>query len=235
MNNKKTILYNNNINLSDFELFNSLTQMQIEYLNQNIICNQYHKGTVIIHEGSRTSSIYVVIKGISKTYSTGFDGKEQILRFEKPGDIIGFNSLLNEEISNTSTKVIYESIVYQIPGEQFINIIKANPDFSLSLIRKACKELNTTNKYLTDVAQKKVKERLAEILLFMHNTFGVDSENFINISLTREEMANMVGTATESAIRLLSEFKHEGLIYIEGRKIKLLNKKQLARIGNIYR
>jgi CRP-like cAMP-binding protein len=76
--------------------------------------------------------------------------------------------------------------------------------------------------------------RLAEILLLLVHDFGLDDEQFLNISLTREELANIVGTATESVIRLLSEFKSDKLVELNGRKIKVLNKKGLEKISNVF-
>jgi CRP-like cAMP-binding protein len=97
-----------------------------------------------------------------------------------------------------------------------------------------CRELGQANTYITDIAQKTVRERLAEILVQLKNDFGLDEENVLKITLTREELANIVGTATESVIRLLSEFKQDKLIELNGRKIKVLNLVALMKVGNIY-
>ena len=104
----------------------------------------------------------------------------------------------------------------------------------MALMKLTCRELGEANKYLTDIAQKTVRERLAEVLLLLMDTFDLDEEHNLQISLTREELANMVGTATESVIRLLSEFKADKLIELNGRNIKLLNIPKLIKIGNVY-
>ena len=78
-----------------------------------------------------------------------------------------------------------------------------------------------------------MRERLAEILLLLVNDFGLDEHNYLRISLTREELANIVGTATESVIRLLSEFKADKLVDLDGRKIKILNLKGIEKISNV--
>jgi CRP-like cAMP-binding protein len=106
--------------------------------------------------------------------------------------------------------------------------------FSLEMLKLACRELGEANSFITDIAQKTVRERLAEILLLLVNEFGVDSSQYLNISLTREELANIVGTATESVIRLLSEFKTDHLVELNGRKIKILNLKSLEKISNVF-
>ena len=109
-----------------------------------------------------------------------------------------------------------------------------NGDFSIELMQITCKELGEANAYITDIAQKTVRERLAEILIHLKNDFGLDENNVLQISLTREELANIVGTATESVIRLLSEFKQDELIVLNGRKIGILDEAGLIRIGNLY-
>jgi CRP-like cAMP-binding protein len=104
----------------------------------------------------------------------------------------------------------------------------------MELMQLTCKELGEANAYITDIAQKTVRERLAEILIHLKNDFGLDESNVLQISLTREELANIVGTATESVIRLLSEFKQDHLIELNGRKIRILDESGLIRIGNVY-
>ena len=102
------------------------------------------------------------------------------------------------------------------------------------MIKLICQELGEANSYITDIAQKTVRARLAEILIHLKNEFGVNSDGVLKISLTREEIANIVGTATESVIRLLSEFKQDQLIELNGRKVKILDEAGLIRIGNLY-
>jgi len=174
-----------------------------------------------------------VQSGIIKIYQTGFDGKEQIIRFAKPGDIIGYRSVVSNEPACTTTEVIEEAVLCHIPTEILLNLVKTNGNFAVELMKLTCKELGEANSYITDIAQKTVKERLAEILIHLEDEFGEDSQGVLNISLTREELSNIVGTATESIIRLLSEFKSQSYIEINGRKIKILDKPGLKYIANI--
>jgi CRP-like cAMP-binding protein len=101
------------------------------------------------------------------------------------------------------------------------------------MLQIVCRELREANDYITDIAQKTVRERLAEVLLLLKENFDLDNQNTLQISLTREELANMVGTATESVIRLLSEFKQDKMIELQGRKIKFLDIPSLRRVANI--
>lgn len=195
---------------------------------------QYKRGDVLYNEGSRISGFYCINSGIIKVFKTGLDGKEQIIRFAKPGDIIAYRSVLSNEVACTSAKVIEDCKVCFIPSEILISLVKSNSNFAFEILKLACHELGEANSFITDIAQKTVRERLAEILLLLIHDFGLDDQNYLQITLTREELANIVGTATESVIRLLSEFKADKIVELNGRKIRILNKKHLEKISNVF-
>jgi len=220
------------IDFTDSPLFKHLTPDEVEKISKDRIISFYNKGTYIYHEGNRIGGCYVLINGIIKVFKTGIDGKEQIIRFARPFDLIGFRSVLNGELACTTAKTLEDSTLCYITQESLFYLVKNNGSFSLELLQLACHELGEANAYITDIAQKTVRERLAEIIVHLKNEFGLDKDNTLQISLTREELANIVGTATESVIRLLSEFKTDKLIEIEGRKIKILNFNALVKVAN---
>ncbi|MCX6300929.1 MAG: Crp/Fnr family transcriptional regulator [Bacteroidia bacterium] len=215
-------------------IFRHLTRDEVDMINFEKEFRQYKRGEILYNEGNRISGFYCVNKGIIKVFKTGFDGKEQIIRFAKPGDIIAYRSVLSNESACTSAKVIEDCQVCFIPSEILIKLVKTNSSFAHELLKLACHELGEANSFITDIAQKTVRERLAEIIILLVNDFGLDEQNFLQISLTREELANIVGTATESVIRLLSEFKSDKLVELNGRKIRILNKKGLEKISNVF-
>lgn len=215
-------------------IFRHLTKEELDRVSFEKTVEHYKRGNIIYREGSRISGFYCVQSGIIKIYKTGIDGKEQIIRFAKPADIIGFRSVLTNELACTTAKVIEDSVVCFIPGDTLIYLVKNNGNFSMDLMKLTCMELGEANSYITDIAQKTVRERLAEVLIHLKDNFDLDGDNILQISLTREELANIVGTATESVIRLLSEFKQDGLIDLNGRKIKLLDVPGLMKVGNLY-
>jgi len=215
-------------------LFKHLSSEEYKTLETEKLCHHYKRGSVIFHEGSRTNGFYCIHKGVIKIFKTGIDGREQIIAFAQKGDIVGYRSILSGDLACSSAEVIDEAIVCFIPGETLLSLVKNNGDFSLALMQTTCKELGEANTFITDIAQKTVRERLAEVLLKLRDTFQYDQEGVLQISLTREELANIVGTATESVIRLLSEFKHDKLIDLNGRKIKLLDIKRLEKISNAF-
>ena len=215
-------------------IFKHLTPEEFDLINYEKEFRQYKRGEILYQEGSRISGFYCINSGIIKVFKTGLDGKEQIIRFAKPGDIIAYRSVLSNEVACTSAKVIEDCLVCFIPAEILISFIKTNSGYALELLKLACHELGEANSFITDIAQKTVRERLAEILLFLMNDFGLDDQNYLKISLTREELANIVGTATESVIRLLSEFKSDKLVELNGRRIRILNRKGLEKISNVF-
>lgn len=215
-------------------IFKHLTPDELDKVTFDKSTEHYKRGSIIYREGSRINGCYCLQKGIIKVYKTGIDGKEQIIRFARTGDIIGFRSVLSNELACTTAEVLDEASLCYIPSETLVFLVKHNGNFSMELMQLTCKELGEANAYITDIAQKTVRERLAEILIHLKNDFGLDENNILQISLTREELANIVGTATESVIRLLSEFKQDQLIELNGRKIRIQDEAGLIRIGNLY-
>jgi len=220
-------------NLFGFQLFKKLTEEEFARLNFEKSCAYYKKGTVVYREGSRLTGFFCVTKGIVKVFKTGIDGKEQIIRFAKRGEIIAYRSLLSQELACTTAKIIDEAVLCHIPYQTLLYLIQSNWQFSHHMLQIVCRELREANDYITDIAQKSVRERLAEVLLLLKENFDLDHHNTLQISLTREELANMVGTATESVIRLLSEFRQDKLIELDGRRIKFVNIPGLQKVAGI--
>lgn len=218
----------------DKSVFCGIASGEIKDIDASKGCNFYDKGQVIFHEGNRISGIYCINKGKIKIFQIGSEGKEQIIRFAKEGDIIGYRALLSEEPLSASAATLEESTLCFIPKSQIFKILQDNPNFNFKMLKLLSHELGEAARIITDLAQKPVRERLAESLLLLKDTFDLDEEKNIQIKLSREELANIIGTATESVIRLLSEFKKDKLIDVDGRNIKLLNIPGLTRTANIF-
>jgi CRP-like cAMP-binding protein len=214
-------------------VFRFLTRDETDRLNFEKDFRHYKRGDILYNEGNRISGFFCINSGIIKVFKTGVDGKEQIIRFARKGEIIAYRSVLSNESACTSAKVIEDCQVCFIPSELLIQFVKTNPAFSFEIVKLTCHELAEANSYITDIAQKTVRERVAEVLIQLVKDFGLDEQKFLRISLTREELANIVGTATESVIRLLSEFKSDKLIELSGRKIRILDLKGLEKISNV--
>jgi CRP/FNR family transcriptional regulator, polysaccharide utilization system transcription regulator len=213
-------------------VFRFLTRDETDRLNFEKDFRHYKRGDILYNEGNRISGFYCINSGIIKVFKTGVDGKEQIIRFARKGEIIAYRSVLSNESACTSAKVIEDCQVCFIPSELLIQFVKTNPAFAFEVVKLTCHELAEANSYITDIAQKTVRERVAEVLLNLVKDFGLDEQKYLRISLTREELANIVGTATESVIRLLSEFKSDKLIELNGRKIKILDLRGLEKVSS---
>lgn len=214
--------------------FHNLGTGELDKISQLKTCVFFRKGQVVMHEGARPQGVYCIHKGKAKLYKLGTEGKEQILRFVTNGDLIGYRSILSDEPISASITALEDTHACYIPKSSFFSVIEENPRFSLNVLKLSCHELGEAGKMITSLAQKNVRERLAEIILLQRSTFGEDEEDFVDIKLTREELANMVGTATESAIRILSELKESGLISTKGRRIKVENVAGLREAANVF-
>ncbi|NLA24747.1 MAG: Crp/Fnr family transcriptional regulator [Bacteroidales bacterium] len=213
--------------------FKNLNPDELEFLNNKKSCSSYQKGAVLYRENQRINGVFCINSGVVKVFKTGVSGKEQIIKFLKSGDIFGYRSIMNGEPACTSAKVHIDASICYIPSSDFFTLLRKNNDLAIELLQLACTELGEANKFITDMAQKTVKERLAEILLFLKEEYGIDDEEMLSINLTREELANLIGTATESVIRLLSEFKSEGFLELKARKIRILDEANLKKIANL--
>lgn len=193
----------------------------------------FNKGEALFEEGSNVDGIYFIENGTAKLYKLGFNRKEQILRFIKEGDIIGYRALLIGEAYQATAEAMSDLQAIFIPSDFFLHLLEVDSQLSYTMLQKISFELGESSNTVTFLAQKTVRERLAEVLLLLEQKLGTDPEGFIKISLTREEIANLIGTATESAIRLISEFKQDDYIAVEGRNIKILNHEKLKKLGHV--
>lgn len=214
--------------------FHNLGTDELDKISRLKTCVSFRKGQVIMSEGARPQGVYCIHKGKAKIYKMGTEGKEQITRFATNGDLIGYRSILSDEPISASISALEDTYACYIPKSSFFEVIEDSPKFSLNVLKLSCHELGEAGKMIASLAQKTVRERLAEILLILRATFGEDEEGYLDIKLTREEIANMVGTATESAIRLLSDLKSENLIETKGKRIKLLDRPGLRQIASVY-
>jgi len=210
--------------------FKQVSDSEMEALFSGNTIKFYKKGGFIYQEESRIKGCYFLYSGIVKIFQTGHEGKEQIIRFGKEGDIFGFRSVIRKEPACTSVESLTDCILCYIPDTALMHTISHSPSFAFEIMQIACKELGDANRYIKDIAQKSVKARLAEILLQIAGDFGVEEDGTLKLNLTREDLSNFVGTATETLIRLLSDLKNEGLVESKGRKIRILNPGKLRRL-----
>ena len=203
-------------------------------INDEKICTPYKKGQVIFHEDSRPLGIFCVNRGKIKLVKTGDDGKEQILRLIKPGDLMGYRALLSGDKYSASAVVMEEAGICFIPKELFMAVLQKDGQLSFEIMKMLSDDLRRAEVSITHFAQKPVRERLAEALLFIKESYGFKEDGkTIDLKISREDLANLVGTATETTIRLLGELNHEGVVHLEGKAIEITNLKELVKIANL--
>lgn len=215
-------------------IFCNLDAENLAIFNQTKTCTFYKKGQLLFPEGGYPLGVFCVNAGKVKIARTGQDGKEQIVRLAKEGDVLGYRALLGGERYNASAVALDDTAICFVPRDIFFEAVKNSPGLSLEIIKALATELGRAEQTITDLAQKPVRERLAEGLLFLKETYGFEPDSsIINVALSREDLANLVGTATETVIRLLSEFRNDKIVAFEGKKIQILDMPRLVRTANI--
>lgn len=215
--------------------FSSLKALNKEELLRLASCKTSYtikKGEAIFEEGEATNGIYCIKDGVCKLSKLSPTGKDQIVKFIRPGELLGQRSMISEEPTNLSAIAVEDMEVCFIPKAEILGFFTQNNKFSLNVMKDICGDLREADDLSISMAQKSVKERLAGALLYLEEVFDCDLDDTLRVQLSREELAGMIGTATESCIRLLSEFNKQGLIEIKGKKIALINRKGLEKLAN---
>jgi CRP-like cAMP-binding protein len=185
----------------------------------------------LYHEGSYPRQVYLVEKGRIKVYKTAEDGRELIVQVAAPGDFIGYMDLLNGANATTSAVALDDAEVYYIPREDFLRLMHQNHDVSARMIRMLAKDLADHEENLVRIAYHSVRKRVAEALLDLHEKFLRENDQ-APISMMRQDLAQIIGTAKETLIRTLSDFREEGLIKIEDNTIRIVNFDKLRNLPN---
>lgn len=215
--------------------FSSLKALKKEELLKIAECKTMmtiKKGEVIFEEGIPINGIYCVKDGVCKLSKLSANGKDQIIKLVKPGELLGQRSMISDEPANLSAVALEDMQVCFIPKSEVLGFFDNNNQFSMSVMRSMCGGLKESEDHIIDMAQKSVKERLAQTLIYLADTFGKNDDGSLHIQLSREELAGMIGTATESCIRILSELKKENLIELIGKKIIIKDILKLKKMAN---
>jgi CheY-like chemotaxis protein/CRP-like cAMP-binding protein len=192
----------------------------------------YKKKENIYSEDGYPRGVYFVSKGKVKTYKTHEQGKEFITGLYKEGDFFGYLALLEEGKYADSAMTLEDSEVCLIPKEDFVSLIYKNAEVSRKFIKMLSDNLQEKEDHLIKLAYNSVRKRVAEALVTLSNRYKKEGEQQFSMNISREDLANLAGTATETTIRTLSDFKDDGLIDIKGGTISVMNYDRLARMKN---
>ncbi|MFA9188257.1 Crp/Fnr family transcriptional regulator [Flavobacterium sp. FBOR7N2.3] len=188
------------------------------------------KGEVIFEEGENVNGIFCIKDGVCKLTKLSPNGKDHIVKLVTKGELLGQRSMISDEPVNLTAVALEDMQVCFVPKNEIMGFFDKNNQFSMNVMKTICGDLKESDSQMVNMAQKTVKERLAETLLYLQDTFGKNEDETLKIQLTRDELASMIGTATESCIRLLSDFNKSGLIEIKGKKIILKDIPKLKKM-----
>lgn len=215
----------------EFSSLKSLTKNELVHLSDCKTSRTIKKGEVIFEEGENVNGIFCIKDGVCKLTKLSPNGKDHIVKLVTKGELLGQRSMISEEPVNLSAVALEDMEVCFIPKSEVMGFFDKNNQFSMNVMKTICGDLKEADDNMVNLAQKTVKERLAETLLYLNDTFGKNEDDSLKIQLSRDELASMIGTATESCIRLLSDFKKLGLIELTGKKIILKDINKLKKLA----
>jgi CRP-like cAMP-binding protein len=186
----------------------------------------------IYFEGNYPKGIFFINKGKIKTFRSNDQGKEFITALYKEGDFFGYLALLEESKYSDSASALEDAEVCMIPKEQFYTLIYKNAEISRKFIKMISDNLEEKEEQLLQLAYNSVRKRVAEALVTLCKRYQKEGDKNFSMNMPREDLANLAGTATETTIRTLSDFKDEGLIEIKGSTIVVREYEKLAKMKN---
>ncbi|NHF57759.1 Crp/Fnr family transcriptional regulator [Flavobacteriaceae bacterium TP-CH-4] len=204
-----------------------MNKEELKKVSDSKITKKLKKGEALFEEGEKLDGVFCVRNGVSKLSKLSANGKDQIVKLATKGEVIGQRSVIAEESTNLSAVAVNDMEVCFIPKDNIVTTLNANPAFTVEVLRHMAHDLREADDVIVNISQKTVKQRVAEAFLYLKNNFGEDADGFLALTLSREDIANVVGTATESCIRIISEFKKKGYIKTSGKKIGIAEERKL--------
>jgi CRP-like cAMP-binding protein/FixJ family two-component response regulator len=204
----------------------------LKELSEKNEVRSYKKKSEIFREGSYPKGIYFISKGKVKIFKSNDNGKELITSFYKEGEFFGFLDLLKDEQYSSSASALEDSEIYVIPKDDFFSLLYNNSQVARKFIEMLSDNLQETEQQLIKIAYDSVRKRVAEALVKLSDKYKKESETQFSMYVSREDLANVVGTATETVIRTLSDFKESRYIDIAGGTITILDYDKLVHMKN---
>lgn len=210
-------------------LFKELTPAENQLVYDAMEPLTIKKGSMLFYEEGVPTGVFQIKKGRAKKFKKGFSGVEQIFYFYTAGDVLGYHALLGEERYQDSCEALEDLEVNFISKNDFLRLLNDIPTLQQTFIKNIGHEFGVLANTIAVLAQKNQNSRLAIFLLLLENRFKQDSELSTGIDLTRDDLANLIGTSQESLGRSLKQFKEDGIIEIEKRIIYIKNKDLLLQ------
>ncbi|MFI5185114.1 MAG: response regulator [Chitinophagales bacterium] len=194
--------------------------------------NKYKKKQIIYFEGNRPARLFYIQKGKVKTYKTNDDGKELVVELLNKGDFLGYAALLEGANYKETAETIEDAELAIVPKEDFDELMNNSHEAARTFIRLLTKNIQEKEEHLVGLAYNSLRKKVATALLELDEKYNQDSQANFSINISRENLATIAGTATESLIRTLADFKKEQLIDMDHGVITLLNKHKLENMFN---
>lgn len=207
--------------------FKVLRREELKKMSDSKETRKFKKGETLFKEGDKLNGVFCVRNGASKLSKLSDNGKDQIVKFATKGEVLGQRSVITSEHTNLSATALEDMEVCFIPKSNIEQPLQNNLLFTNAVLKHLANELKVADDAIVNMAQKSVRQRLAQLLLYLDENYGTDSDGFLKLKLTRSDIADVIGTASELLIRTLTKFKKEDLIETKGKRIKLLNRKDL--------
>lgn len=224
----------NEISESIADLWTPLNEEQRTMLAKEFTIQRFKKNEIIYCEGDRPTHIMCLLNGKVKIYKDGVGGRTQIIRMIKPVEYFAYRAYFANEEYVTAAAAFEPSVISMFPMDIITRLIAENNQLAQFFIRQLSIDLGIADERTVSLTQKHIRGRLAEALLFLKESYGVEEdESTLSIYLSREDLANLSNMTTSNAIRTLSNFSSEKLIAIDGRKIKLIDEDRLKKISKI--
>jgi|ERR1019366_1046293 len=215
-------------NLMEASIGNNTLKNLTEDRNINI----YRKKQIIYSQGNYPNRLYYVVKGKVKAFKIHDDGKELVTELYSTGDFLGYIALLEETVYKDTAEALEETELAIIPKEEFEELLNKNPEVTKKFIQLLAKNITDKEDHLLGLAYNSLRKKVAEALIMLQKKYNSDQNEVFTIDISRENLASIAGTATESVIRTLSDFRNEKLIEINSGNIKIVNYKKLENLVN---
>lgn len=211
-----------------------LSEEEKNVLRKNLFIQHYKKNEVIYSEGDVPTHMLCLISGKVKIFKDGISGRTQIIRVIKPVEYFGYRAYFANQNFVTAAAAFESSVICKIPIELIYQWMSTNNTLAMFFIKLLAIDLGISDQRTVNLTQKHIRGRLAEALLFLKDSYGLEEDGAtLSIYLSREDLANLSNMTTSNAIRTLSTFASEKLIAIDGRKIKVIDEERLRKISRI--
>jgi CRP-like cAMP-binding protein len=220
----------------DKSIFCSLSSEHLKRLDQNKTINQYKPKQSLFYESNQPHGLYCVNQGKIKIYKMDSEGHQKIVRLAGPGDILGYRSLILGEPYSATAETLENAVICFIDKKEFFHVLDTHPETASNVMKLLAKDLGHAENQEISLVHKSVRERLAELLLILKLRYGIQDQDHhykIDIALSRQELADLIGTTQETLIRLISEFKEKKYISTKGKEIVINDLESLMEIAGV--